>query len=218
MNSHTDSTLPQWEETRQRVVEVALAAFHAQGIRPVTMDEIAHSLTMSKRTLYQLFADKEELLIACMEEVNRRRHRQLQERSEETDSVIDLLLSDFELKMQELHTISPDFFRDLAKYPRAMRHMQERRDENARVAVEFLNKGVAQGYLRPDLNLEFLYDFLTSTFEFARNERILSRYSPVEVFLHTIFVHIRGCATIKGATIMDAFMERYRKDKAGQRP
>lgn len=210
MNNHTD-ILPQRDEARRQAVKVALAAFHAQGIRPVTMDEIAHSLTMSKRTLYQLFADKEELLIACMEEVDRRHRLRLQERMAETDSVIDLLLSDFELKMQELATISPDFFRDLAKYPQAMRRMQERRDENARVAVEFLKKGVAQGYLRPDLNLEILYDFIASTIELARIGRILNRFSLVEVFQHTIFVYIRGCATLKGAAIMDAFMERYRK-------
>lgn len=217
MNNHPD-TLPQRDEARRQAVEVALAAFHAQGIRPVTMDEIAHSLTMSKRTLYQLFADKEELLIACMEEVDRRHRLRLHERLEETDSVIDLLLSDFELKMQELATISPDFFRDLAKYPQAMKRMKERRDENTRVAVEFLKKGVAQGYLRPDLNLEILYDFLASIFEFARIERTLSRYSLVEVFQHTIFVYIRGCATLKGAAIMDAFLERYREGHAGCKP
>lgn len=210
MNIHTDS-IPQKDETRQRVVEIALAAFHAQGIRPVTMDEIAHGLTMSKRTLYQLFADKEELLIACMEEVDRRHLQLLQKCKKETDSVIDVILSDFELKMQELRSVSPDFVRDLAKYPRAMGYMKERRAENARLAVEFLRKGVAQGYLRPEINMELLYDFLTSTFENVQASHILDRYSPAELFFHSVFTYFRGCTTLKGAAIMDAFMDRYRQ-------
>lgn len=211
MNEQT-GPLSQRDALRRRVVEVALAAFHARGLRVVTMDDIAHALTMSKRTLYQLFADKEELLIACLGEEERLHRERLHGLSEETDSVVELLLSDFRLKMQELETVSPEFFRDLSRFPRALRHMEQRHAENARVAVEFLNRGVAQGLLRPEINMEILYDLLTMTFECARDDRFLNRYSPVEVFFHSVFVYFRGCTTLKGAALMDDFLERYKAD------
>ena len=59
-------TNTQREDARNSVIETATQMFHAQGIRNVTMDDIAHKLSMSKRTLYQLFTDKEDLLLACV--------------------------------------------------------------------------------------------------------------------------------------------------------
>lgn len=45
-------------DVRKQIISVAAEMFHQQGIRSVTMDDIAHRLCMSKRTLYQIFADK----------------------------------------------------------------------------------------------------------------------------------------------------------------
>ena len=47
---------------RERIIEHAMEMFATQGIKSVRMDDIASQLGMSKRTLYELFGDKEELL------------------------------------------------------------------------------------------------------------------------------------------------------------
>ena len=54
------------EKKRGKVVKSAMKLFRQKGIKDVTMDDIAHSLTMSKRTLYELFEDKESLLLYCI--------------------------------------------------------------------------------------------------------------------------------------------------------
>ena len=51
------------EELKLRVVETASKSFMTLGIKAVHMDDIASSLSISKRTLYELFGDKEELLL-----------------------------------------------------------------------------------------------------------------------------------------------------------
>ena len=51
---------------RDRIIDVALDDFTSQGIRSVTMDEVATKLGISKRTLYEVFADKEALLVDCI--------------------------------------------------------------------------------------------------------------------------------------------------------
>ena len=48
---------------RMQVIKAAAEAFSQKGIKNVRMDDIASSLSISKRTLYELFADKEELLV-----------------------------------------------------------------------------------------------------------------------------------------------------------
>lgn len=54
------------EGSRKKIVETALQMFNCRGVRGVTMDDIAAAMHMSKRTLYESFANKEELLTECM--------------------------------------------------------------------------------------------------------------------------------------------------------
>lgn len=66
------------EENKVKIVETALQMFNERGCRGVTMDDIAQALHMSKRTLYETFANKEELLTECLMLVQNRtneRHR-----------------------------------------------------------------------------------------------------------------------------------------------
>lgn len=60
------------EENKQRIVEKAIELFNAHGCKGVTMDQIAASLRISKRTLYETFDNKEALLLECLTEVHRR--------------------------------------------------------------------------------------------------------------------------------------------------
>ena len=53
-------------ELREKIIIAAGELFAKDGIRSVTMDDIAASFGISKRTLYELFSDKEALLIDCI--------------------------------------------------------------------------------------------------------------------------------------------------------
>lgn len=51
------------QELRPRILETAMTLFRKHGIRQVKMDDIAATLGISKRTLYELYANKEKLLL-----------------------------------------------------------------------------------------------------------------------------------------------------------
>ncbi|MDY5968417.1 MAG: TetR/AcrR family transcriptional regulator [Bacteroidales bacterium] len=51
--------------TREKIVDAALKLFREKESCSVTMDEVARSIHISKRTLYETFKDKEELIDAC---------------------------------------------------------------------------------------------------------------------------------------------------------
>ena len=50
------------EQLRGRILETAMKEFCARGIKQVKMDDIARKLGISKRTLYEIYANKETLL------------------------------------------------------------------------------------------------------------------------------------------------------------
>lgn len=196
----------QREDTRNSVIETATQMFHTQGIRNVTMDDIAHRLTMSKRTLYQLFADKEDLLLACIikHEGDLRHH--LSNIISQSTNVLDFLLIIFKAKMQEFDEITPSFFADLTKYPRVKEHIEHNKQLQEDEAVAFLERGINQGLFRKGVNFHIVTRLLSSTMEVCIQNGLADQYSQSEIFLNTILPYIRGCATLKGVDMIDHFL------------
>ena len=192
-------------EVKRRVIEAAARAFQMKGIKDVTMDDLAHSLTMSKRTIYQLFADKEELLLECMAYREERERRSMARALADTDNVINLMLYVFERRMREAEELPPQFLSELKKYPRVMKFMRERHNAQVEQGVAFLQRGKEQGLLRPDLNLRIVFEAMGALMEFSMSDAMLAAHSLAELSMNTLYVYLRGCATPAGARLMDDY-------------
>lgn len=209
MNEHESASRT---DIRNHIVAVAIKAFHEEGIKSVTMDEIAHRLSISKRTLYQLFEDKEELLLTCVSAVTRKEMERMEKLADSTDNVLELLLRDFEVKLTEFKHVSHLFYDEMTKYPRIAAFIEQQRKTHARKAVDFLQRGVAQGLFLPGINFEIVYNIVSRQLEYAAGHDFLRKYSPLELFLNYVFLYFRGCTTQKGAAMMDAFLKKYREE------
>lgn len=76
-------------ELKERIIATATEAFTTKGIKSITMDDIAAALGISKRTLYEVFVDKESLLKDCILTVQAERDRYLQEVYEQFDVLLN---------------------------------------------------------------------------------------------------------------------------------
>lgn len=206
MKSHTLSQEETRNNLRNSVIHLAMQAFYSRGIKSVTMDEIAHELSISKRTLYQVFTDKEELLDACIEEHSKQHREQMLQKMQQTDNVLELILFDLEVKFDRLRDASPLFLTDLARYPRIMEKLETLRQQQCDHAVAFLSKGVEQGLFLPNVNYPLFYECLTHRTENLIEQVELKRYRPIDVFLHLAVYSLRGIATLKGVQMMDSFL------------
>ena len=63
--------------TREEIIRTTQELISRNGIRAVRVDEIAQTLGISKRTLYTMFADKNELVNACLDEMGRSIRRRI---------------------------------------------------------------------------------------------------------------------------------------------
>ena len=81
-------------ELRERIIMTATEAFTLKGIKCITMDDIAAALGISKRTLYEVFADKESLLKECILQKQAERDKYLQEIYEQSNNVLEVILSE----------------------------------------------------------------------------------------------------------------------------
>ncbi len=203
-------TEQQRADVRNNVINTASDMFRQLGIRNVTMDDIAHRLTMSKRTLYQLFADKEELLLACCQQHDQEACEHLGEMVKSFDNVLEFLLTMFSVKLKELNETTPTFWCDIKKYPRVVEYIDQQKRKQESDAVEFLQKGIAQGVFREDVNFQIVVYQLNAGMDTMVSSSFLEKFSQVEVFFNTLIPYIRGCSTHKGIDMIDEFLVQHR--------
>jgi len=141
------------KKLKEQIVETAMEAFTKLGIRCVRMDDIALSLSISKRTLYELFRDKENLLLEGLRMQQQQVNEAMIEVTTRTENVLEVIFAFYKRKLSELCNLNPQFFRDLRKYPKVLDYMREERKKCDSAILKYFNRGVEQGIFRPDINL-----------------------------------------------------------------
>ena len=137
---------------KEHIVLAAAKSFAQKGVKTVRMDDIAAGLSISKRTLYELFHDKEDLLLDVMKLHREEMQEYMTQVASKAENVLEVLLKFFQRSAQDFQNTNRKFFEDIEKYPKVMRYIDESRKENLDSAMEFYRKGVEQGIFRNDVN------------------------------------------------------------------
>ena len=80
---------------RETIIQLAAEMFVGQGIKAVRMDDIARHIGVSKRTIYEQFGDKEELLYQCLSYYVREQDRRHAELGAQAKNVLVFLVVNF---------------------------------------------------------------------------------------------------------------------------
>lgn len=203
----------QRSELKHRIILKATEAFTTKGIKSITMDDIAAALGISKRTLYEVFADKEALLRECILDIQQERDKYLQGILEKSDNVLEVILAVFEKSIEIFHQTNKRFWEDIKKYPNVYEMMQNRREADSKNTISFFESGVEQGIFRADVNFAIVNLLVREQFDVLLNTDICSEYPFIEVYESIMFTYIRGISTEKGARVLDDFILEYRKNR-----
>ena len=137
-------------ELRERVLEGTLQVFNYKGMK-FTMDDIARTLGISKKTIYTVFHDKKEMLVALVDylfDAIKEEERKIYE---------DDSLSTVE-KISQILGVLPTSYKDLdfrqlynlkEKYPEMYAKIEERLENGWEITIELLERGMKEGVIRP---------------------------------------------------------------------
>ncbi len=191
--------------------------FVEQGIKSVRMDDIAHQLGVSKRTLYELFGDKEGLLYLAMN----RYFAQLAARQEAMAAGAGNMLEAMFVVLTDVMENSERMGRlitNLQKfYPAVFERINREGSERKRQGlVACLEQGIADGYFTRnfniDLSIALLYHAATSLL--VRKELTPPRgMTEREAFMQVMTNFFRGISTAKGLALIDDYMAAHPIDK-----
>ena len=205
-------------ELKERIIATATEAFTTKGIKSITMDDIAAALGISKRTLYEVFVDKESLLKDCILTVQAERDRYLQEVYEQSHNVLEVILAVFQKSIEMFHKTNKRFFEDIKKYPKVYNMMKERSESDSEKTMSFFMLGVEQGIFRSDVNFAIVNLLVREQFDVLLNTDVCNSTSNCsrtskEVYESIMFTYIRGISTEKGAKVLEDFISEYRRNR-----
>ncbi len=155
MGEHTKHSTSR-VELRERIILAAVELFTTNGIKSITMDEIAASLGISKRTLYEVFPDKETLLEECILKSQKDGDIFVKGVIETSSNVLEVLLRCYQWSIERFHATNKKFFEDIKKYPKAYQLMKNNRNRSSEDTVNFFKEGVKQGIFRDDVNFAII--------------------------------------------------------------
>ena len=200
-------------ELRERIIMTATEAFTLKGIKCITMDDIAAALGISKRTLYEVFVDKETLLMECLRKAQDEGDAYVKEVYEKASNVLEVLLKLYQRSIEKFHNTNKKFFEDIKKYPKVYDMLIKRRNRDSEETIAFFKLGIKQGYFRDDVNFSIVNLLVREQLDLLMNTDLCKEYSFLEVYESIMFTYLRGISTEKGARKLEEFIQEYRQKR-----
>ena len=159
--------------------------FCRYGIKSVTMDDIAKHLGISKKTIYQHFGDKNELVNTLIKiKIALQKQVINQELNKVENAVHELFIGVSNLE-EVLSNTNPIFFFDLQKYhPTAWGFFKDFKENVLYEKVlDNLKRGIKESYYRPELNLEIIARARIEQIDMAFSQTVFTtqKFSTSEV-------------------------------------
>jgi hypothetical protein len=202
-------------ETRERILVKAEELFMRFGIRSVSMDDIANSLGMSKKTLYQYFSEKDELVDAVVEgHIGKTQVDCIQCRKEAQDAIHEIFIT-MERIMDAFSNMNPMLLYDLEKFHhKSFQRVKEHKEKFLlQVIQENIDWGVKDELYRNDIDVDVMCKFRIESMMIPFNVAVFppGKYNLAHNCELIIENFIYGLATIKGHKLIQRYHQQRHK-------
>lgn len=196
-------------EIKDRILNHAQQLFMRNGIKSVSMDDIAADLAMSKKTLYKWFENKDQIVEASMARHLAGTQNECTVMINAASSAIDELFQMLAWIKQEFGNVHPSIFYDLRKFhPATWQLWQAHKTEFILSQIkENLRRGIEEGLFRADLDMEVLARLRLAQIELQFDPELYpTRHFAKERVSVALLEHFMlGVATIKGHKLINQY-------------
>ena len=184
------------------IIERAGQVFMKLGIRSVTMNDVAAQIGISKKTLYNHFKDKGELIRNIIKAKLEVDIAVFKNASKESENAIDELMLHSKYVIETFKAVNPSVFHDLKKsYPEAWEDIYKHKwDFVYHQFLKNIDRGIKEGFYRKDVHKEIYAKMYVSQIETIIEGDIFPwpEFKYDVVFMETFRLHIRGLSNEKG--------------------
>ena len=200
------------EVATNKVLLRAKALFMKYGIKSISMDDIAKDLGMSKKTLYELVDNKEELILRVVTDHIQEEEQSIELIRKSSIDAIDELVKIGRFTIQSLREVSPKTTYDLKKYYRSSWDTLEQLHNYyvLQVIRDNLTWGKEKGLYRDDVDSEIVARLYVNKLFIIVDEDVfpLKHFKREQLIKQHIIYHIQGVATREGSTLLMKYINQ----------
>lgn len=197
---------------KQKIIEAAALMFRTYGIRAVTMDMLANELGISKRTIYEKFRDKDELLAGVLKWMAIKQKEVAVKVFGESENVIAAIFRLFDMMCEHFRNMSPAFRLDMEKYYNNIVKNLFESDELPYTSnnIEMLKRGIKEGIFRKDIDIDITNQCLNDMLRMPGEKDIYrsENNSNRNVFRDFYVNYLRGISTPKGLELINYYNKK----------
>ena len=198
-------------EVKERILETALKMFITYGWKGVTMVDIGRDCGISKKTVYEHFADKQALISEGMQQLLNNHLNYFSECLLTTANAIEELVRNMKYVTNLAKTLNPVMLHEIEKYhPDTWKSIENFKAESMLCNIKVnLKRGMAEGLYRQNLQIDIVARM--------RQLQLEAAFDPVQypadrfemhVVMEQVTAHfILGIATIKGHKLVNQYLQ-----------
>ncbi len=185
--------------TKEEIIRTTQEFISRNGIRAVRVDEIAQTLGISKRTLYEMFTDKNDLIGACLDAMRNEQQQQIVAcRKRRSGNPLQKTLRLMNQYIENLYKVDHSFLSDLRRKVVFAEHYDEHREFWLKELSLLLDTCRKEELLLPEIDASAFADQLMGTLLDLRLNG--TEREELSLFCRTI---LRGAATRQGIELID---------------
>jgi AcrR family transcriptional regulator len=197
--------------TEEKILVGAEDLFFKYGIRSVTMDDIAKHLGMSKKTIYQYYKEKDEIIHKLMQAHIKKDECTFSESYEKAANIVDEVFSMMKNIQDIFSKINPQFIYELQKYyPQTWKLFKDfKEDFIVKMVEKSIEKGKKEGHVREDVNVKVLARLRMEQIEWAMSPASFppDKFKILDVQLTLVEHFLYGICTLKGHKLINKYKQ-----------
>lgn len=198
-------------KTKDRILKGAEELFFKYGIKSITMDDIAKHLGISKKTIYQFYSDKNEVVETLMTQRMNANECELQQITKKSSNVIEEVFAMMKYLGIMFSEMNPNLFYDLQKYhPNSWKIFKKFKEECIeRMVEDSVKRGIKQGLVREDINTKIIARLRMEEVEIGFNPEAFppDKFKIVDVQLALLEHFLHGICTLKGHKLINKYKQ-----------
>jgi AcrR family transcriptional regulator len=199
-------------EQKQLIIEAAFNQFRQYGFKNVTMDDIARSIGISKKTLYELFQDKKELVLESVKFMLTKNECETEAAFDNAKNAIEQIISILIIMEKMVRGLNMVCYIDLQRhYNEAYTYLQEHKEQYISNCIsENLKQGIKEGLYREDIDIEIITRFRmeSAMIVFQNNIFPQEKYDIVKVNMQIFYNYIYGIVSLKGHKLVTSLLQK----------
>ncbi len=203
-------------DTKEKILQRTGELFRMMGMKSLTMDFIAADLGISKRTLYELFSDKDSLMLHTIDYMIMESNKRLLDLMKGTENVIEAIFVIIVEQQRQMMESSPVIIEDFQRYIMRLKSSYYDNREKCRefsVSYTLLERGIREGIFREELNIDLVDTFILEMIIMFHSSHALKmmKMTRKEALENIFMPYFRGISTPTGVGLIDMYVLKINK-------